>query len=362
MDKSISCQVERILKLYHALPREPQKAYSIEKLKQKVRKFYNNEIDEKSINKNILRDLRTIELLLVSGEVIETKASGRQASSFCLSQNACIEQFGSELALVLVMAREYLSQSLPNTVYEKVKGFFEAAEQQLEKDTQIGAWHSKIRFVPEGYGKINKEEQHTLAMQKIYEALINDNLWLEALYRKENSHTQTKYILKPQGIIQHGQQPYLIASKIVGSKSELRTFNLLRFDEINLIGEKTYVDINHYDIDVLVDEREFENAYFDRVVQDIFFVFHEELLEELELKPIGNDQNIQRIQDHEYYELRATCCITTSLMNWLIEKSHLIQMITPKELREEIVYRATVALERNDHGDSIITLESLLND
>lgn len=49
-------------------------------------------------------------------------------------------------------------------------------------------------------------------------------------------------------------------------------------------------------------------------------------------------------------------------MNWLVEKAHLIQIIAPQELREEVVYRATVALERNDHGDSIVSLESLIND
>lgn len=362
MDKSISSQVERILNLYNALPREPQKAYSIEELKQKVRHFYNNEIDERSLKKNILRDLKTIELILVSGTLIEIKASGRRASSFCLSQNAYVEQFDSELALVLVMAKEYLSHNLPREVYGKAKGFFEAAEQQLEKNTQISAWYSKIRFVPEGYGKINREERHTLVTEKIYGALLDDHLWLEALYRKEGSHLQTKYILKPQGIIQHGQQPYLIASKIVGSKSELRTFNLLRFDEIEVIQEKAHVDINHYDIDVLVNEREFEDAYFDRVEQEMFFVFHEELLEELKLKPICINQDIQRIQDHEYYELRATSCVTTSLMNWLVEKAHLIQIIAPQKLREEIVDRATISLERNNYGDSIITLEGLLND
>ncbi|OFW46652.1 MAG: hypothetical protein A2003_07265 [Acinetobacter sp. GWC1_38_13] len=362
MDKSISSQVERILNLYHALPREPQKAYSIEELKHKVRHFYNNEIDERSLKKNILRDLKTIEFILVSGTLIEVKASGRHASSFCLSKNACIEQFSSELALVLVMAKEYLSHNLPNNIYKKVKGFFEAAEQQLEKDTQIGSWHSKIRFVPDGYGEINREEQSTLATQKIYEALLDDNLWISALYRKEGSSEQTKYILKPQGIIQHGQQPYLIASKIVGSKSELRTFNLFRFDEVHIIEEKAHVDINHYDIDILVDEREFENAYFDRVEQEIFFVFHEELLEELKIKPICVNQDIKQIEDHEYYELRVTSFITTSLMNWLVEKAHLIQIIAPQELREEVVYRATVALERNDHGDSIVSLESLIND
>ena len=103
--------------------------------------------------------------VLVSGDLIEIKASGRRASSFYLSPNAYVQQFSSELALVLIMAKEYLSHNLPNDIYGKVKGFFEAAEQQLEKDTQIGAWHSKMRFVPEGYGKINRDEQRVIAIK-----------------------------------------------------------------------------------------------------------------------------------------------------------------------------------------------------
>lgn len=60
--------------------------------------------------------------------------------------------------------------------------------------------------------------------------------------------------------------------------------------------------------------------------------------------------------------MRVTSFITTSLMDWLVEKAHLIQIIAPQELRQEVVYRASVALERNDHGDSIVSLESLIND
>ncbi|WP_151973766.1 hypothetical protein [Acinetobacter junii] len=66
---------------------------------------------------------------------------------------------------------------------------------------------------------------------------------------------------------------------------------------------------------------------------------------------IKNKQNVDRF-----------LIFARSLMNWLVEKAHLIQIIAPQELRHEIVYRASVALERNDHGDSIVSLESLIND
>jgi predicted nucleic acid-binding protein len=46
---------------------------------------------------------------------------------------------------------------------------------------------------------IEKSNQHLLH-KKIYEALLDDNLWISALYRKEGSSEQTKYILKPQAL------------------------------------------------------------------------------------------------------------------------------------------------------------------
>lgn len=62
---------------------------------------------------------------------------------------------------------------------------FESTTQLLEEDTKLSDWQSRIRFVPDGYGQLNKTAQNELIIQKIYEALLDNNAWLDVLYRKE---------------------------------------------------------------------------------------------------------------------------------------------------------------------------------
>jgi hypothetical protein len=61
----------------------------------------------------------------------------------------------AELALVLVMANNYLHQYLPEQVYLNVVGFFESATKQLEQNTLLQDWQERIRFVPTGYHNMN---------------------------------------------------------------------------------------------------------------------------------------------------------------------------------------------------------------
>ena len=328
--------MDRIHALYHRLPRDPQKSCTIDELKETIRDLYNTGINISSLKRAIQRDLDQLESFLSVGTVLYLDGKGNQPAQYRLSKNALIEKMNSELALILVMANDYIRQCVPDKIYEKVEGFFESATQLLEEDTKLSDWQSRIRFVPDGYGQLNKTAQNELIIQKIYEALLDNNAWLDVLYRKEKSSEQTRYLLKPHGVIQHGQKPYLIASKVVGKKAYLRTFNMLRFDQVENVLEKLYVDVDFYELEDLVSEREFEDAYFNRDKQDIFFIFHKDLLEELQISPISYDQVIKQINDDEYYEFLAHCCITTSLMDWFIKNAHLIQSVRPNRLREEI--------------------------
>lgn len=48
--------------------------------------------------------------------------------------------------------------------------------------------------------------------------------------------------------------------------------------------------------------------------------------------------------------------ITNGCIDWFMKNAHLIQVITPNILREKIVYRATVALERNEIVDPFLNI------
>lgn len=358
MDKKNVNLVSRVLKIYSVLPRVPRSALTIEAFKEQVRHCYGDDIEEKSLTKAIQRDLELIPSLLSTGELSVTDGKGRKAKKYQLSQDAFIEQFNSELALVLVMANNYLSEYLPYDIQQNVKGFFEAATQQLTKDTRLDNWQSRFRFVPSGYSQNKNSHYDSKEIKIIYQAILEDDIWLEVQYRKENHSDSQSYVLKPHGIIHYGDKQFLIASKIIKGKSELRTFNMLNFTEVKIIPEKISVNIDPYDVDDLVEEREFEDAFFDREELELFFVFQEELLEELERNPIGENQTIIHLES-QHYELRVRSIITKSCMDWFMRNAHLIQIIAPDELREEIVDRASIALEKNDLRDPLARFLSI---
>ena len=347
MKKAQSKLLKRLLTLYKVLPRYPQEFISIVSLKNKVRKNYSDCIDEASIIKAIRRDLDLLPEFLISGELIVKAGKGNQPATYQLSRDACIEPMSKELALILVMANEYLHHSLPDEIYEKVEGFFQSAELQLQQNTKLDDWNRRVRFIPDGYGETEKAQHYVEMQQLIYKALLQGDVWLKAKYRKEGTQQIGSYMLKPQGIVQYGQKPYLMASKINSKKSVLRTFNILNFEFLEIVPEKIAIDIDAYDLDDLIEKREFEDAYFNREEIDIFFVFQEILLDELTRNPLGDCQSIVKI-DEGYYELNTSCIFTMSRMDWLIQNAEYIQIIGPDELKEEVADRIMRAAEKHE--------------
>lgn len=328
-------KLNRVLNLYYQLPRLPKQPCPMDQLQLKVRSWYNDEIDDQSMRKAIKRDLDKLKIILVTGTVNCIPKKGNQPSEYYLSEDAAIEEMDAELALVLVMANSYLHQYLPETIYNNVKGHFESATKQLEKNTQLQDWQERIRFVPTGYHNTNVDDFHMEKVKNIYTALLNNEQWIECLYRKEGSFEQTEYTLKPHGIIQYGNKQYLMASKIIDQYSELRTFNMQRFDNVKFAKQRISVDVDSFDLDDLVEEQEYENAHFEREELSIKLRCENYLRDELESYPIDEYQDIID-QDEDYFILEADCMITQSVLNWLIEKSHSIQVIEPQELFEKV--------------------------
>ena len=328
-------KLNRVLNLYYQLPRLPKQPCPMDQLQLKVRSWYNDEIDDQSMRKAIKRDLDKLKSILVTGAVNCIPKKGNQPSEYYLSEDAAIEAMETELALVLVMANSYLHQYLPETVYNNVKGHFESATKQLEKNTQLQDWQERIRFVPTGYHNTNVDDFHMEKVKNIYTALLNNEQWIECLYRKEGEFEQTEYMLKPHGIIQYGNKQYLMASKIIDQYSELRTFNMQRFDNVKFAKQHISVDVDSFDLDDLVEEKQYENAHFEREELSIKLRCENYLRDELESYPIDEYQDIID-QDEDYFILEADCMITQSVLNWLIEKSHSIQVIEPQELFEKV--------------------------
>lgn len=358
MATSISKQIHRILALYRILPRQPADAKTIEELKPIARHLYSEEITEDSLERAIFRDLAFIKQMLASGQLIKRGGKGRMPFNYLLSKEASIEQISTEMALVMVMAREYLEPNLPSEILEKVYEYFTFAESLLESNTQLKDWRQRMRFVPDGYGRMRRSIQDETTQEVVYDALLKDDVWLHVKYRREGQQVSKDYTLKPHGIVQYGQIPYLMASKIVGNQSVLRTFNLLRFDHVELIPERITVDIDKYDLETLVNDREFEDAYFARKQHYISVIIPEALRDELLHNPIGRSQSLEQIEDG-FYMLNAECVITTSRMKWFVENAHQIQINQPQCLADEVRIKIRHVAEYQEVLDDDFDLEGL---
>lgn len=342
--------------LYRYLPREPETLLSVSDLKKYVRHLYNDEIDEKSIDKNIKRDLKKLDSILTLGSLRRDVYNGNQPDRYGLTSDASIEKISSELALALVMADDYLNQYLPEEIYNKIQGFFKAAEKQLVRDTKLANWKSRIRILPTRYSNINQKKYKNVCIENIYKALLDNESWLKCIYIREYETFENFYVLKPHGIIQYGDKQFLMASKIQDNKkNQLRTFNIQRFSEIELIPSKLLFDVESIDLDFLVKEKEYEMAYFNREIKKIKLCCESYLKDDVGLFNLGENKKIHEINE-DYFILDTQCMVTQSLLNWLIEKAYSIQVLEPKDLYEKIQFYIKNAEKNycNNYGDIIL--------
>lgn len=347
---------QRVTKLYQGLPRSPQSPIPVDELKDKIRAYYNDNVEEKSLTKAIQRDLLLITQILSTGKLLRTNGSGNLPTSYRLSADASIESLKPELSLVLVMANQYLRQYLPGDIYRQVEGFFEAAECQLKKHTNLDDWPDRVRFIHEGYSPTDDDAGLRYDADKIYYALLHPQYWLNVEYERTDSVTNT-YILKPHGMIHHGRKQLLLASKVVGNTSELRTFLMHGFKHVELIPEKISIHVDSYDIESLIAQKEHEDAYCERKIMSLKIRCNNELLSEIEQNPLTHMQEIEKTY-HGYFYVTAHLMITQSLFNWLVEKAHAVKVIEPQEIYYRVRRKVIAAAELyeldwdiNDEGD-----------
>ncbi len=342
---NINHQISRIFSLYRHLPREPESLVSVGELKQHVITSYsaNQDLADASIHKAIRRDIEALNKVLQSGSVEIVKGKGNQADLLRLSADACIEQMSKESALMMVMAQQFLAAYVPHVVFDKCHGLFQHASNQLKRASNLADWTSRFRVVNQFHFPFQKTKN--MSVEKIYEALLRQDVWIKCQYCKEYGDDFSDYVLKLHGIIFNANRPYLMASKIINNKSELRTFNLAQFKDVEIIPERIVVDVKNHDLDDLVAQQEYEDAYFNHEMVRIIIRFPEEFLPYVDLNPLHPEQKcILHDTEHDYVEMLIDCIVTTSVMNWLIINSNKVMVMEPIALnyllRQQLSFRA----------------------
>lgn len=333
-------QFLRVLNLYRALPRAPEAEQSINHIQQLC-------AYDSSQRKTLQRDLELLEQCLSAGIIEKTPSAGNTPAQYRLSMDATIEQFAPELSLVLVMANSYLQQHLPSDTYSKTEGFFMSAEQQLEKHTRLKNWSNRVRFIYEGYCQIPHDLPPSNDINNLYQAILDDDIWLKISYMREYDNAVNKYTIKPHGIINRGRKQFIIASKITDDSSEIRTFCLHRMLRIKPVTARVTIELDMLDIDFALEQKEHEYARYGRDHIELKLRCDDQLLQYLQDAPFCTGQRLEETK-HGYFYLYARTMIIQTVFDWLVEKASLVRVIEPVELSNEIKSQVRLAAYNYD--------------
>lgn len=169
-DADMSNQMKQLFTLYHALPRAPKHAVTIQQLMQDttIQAEYDSSAQRDSIRKKISRHLDELsDLLSVSLEVKDTSPK-----TYRLPESAYLDHHSPHAALMMLIADNFLTKILPQSSYEHVAGLFSHAKKQLEKHTKLKNWQSRIYYDNMTGKEVKGTPIHV--EQKIYDALLED--------------------------------------------------------------------------------------------------------------------------------------------------------------------------------------------
>jgi predicted DNA-binding transcriptional regulator YafY len=236
-------------------------------------------------------------------------------------------------ALSLVMVERYLSQSLPVLLTRSLNDIFHKAHQTLElhKNSQITHWPEKFCVVQPAQGLIPPELDHGI-LAIVHDALLNEKQLLVTYLATIRSDAKIKeYILHPQGLIQRGPVTYLAA--MTNDYEDPVFYALHRMQTAQKLEKncrlKPSFNLNefaskhgHFGTGNLI-------HFKARICDHLALMLDETKLSE--------NQVISPINDSGYREITADISNTWQLRWWVLGECDRIEVLEPKELRQEII-------------------------
>jgi len=138
-------------------------------------------------------------------------------------------------ALLLSVAQQQLSHSLPEKSLTKLEPRFDKAKQVLSKMNKFVNWQDKINVLPNGYPLIRKPMNEAIREQ-IYDVVLRES-HIKLIYEKRRGQPVNKYSLNPHGLIVRDYIHYLVATK-EESPDKFQLFKLSKMKKV----EESYKD------------------------------------------------------------------------------------------------------------------------
>ena len=168
--------------------------------------------------------------------------------SYDITNTELLPNMSASEALLLTVAQQQLSHSLPENSISQLEPRFNKAKEVLSTNTKYANWNSRISVLHHGLPLI-RHPLNECIREAIYQAVLG-NSKIKLLYKKNRDEPSEEYLLSPRGLIVRDYLHYLVATKD-DSPNKFQLFNLSKVEKVS----ETFHLIPNNDADL--------QAYFD---------------------------------------------------------------------------------------------------
>lgn len=240
----------------------------------------------------------------------------------------------SSVVSLQVIEKEIKSM-LPPTLRSDVDSIFSSLKQENTKQTKL--WNERFCYFQNEFPLITPMVGNAFFKQ-IEQALMTQKD-IEFSYQKRGATEPKKYIATPLGLFLYGNCFYLIA--MPNSLDKIRTYALHRIHSLTL-GFSSIKKVAQFDVREYVQQnaRHFSGGEIQTVQLRIENLRGLHLIEETLL----SDNQITLSNDGSYTTIEAEVRDSHTFEWWLMKHANIIEVITPRDLRDKIMANLRDAL------------------
>ena len=243
-------------------------------------------------------------------------------------------------ALSLKLVEGILRPLLPRAMLEMLEHRFAEAGNKLEAmtdQTRNASWLGKVRNVQPALPLLPPDLDE-IVLDRVQSALLSD-VQLEIEYKGAGKKISKKQRINPLALVQRGPTTYLVATAF--EYSDVRIYAVHRIQNAEIQEEKA-VRPGGFSIDKYIVKGALNFGSCERIVLEAYV--SDWLCEILEETPLSHDQSIE--YGGEYPKVIATVEDTWQLHWWILSQGDGLEVIGPKELRQQIKSELEEALDQ----------------
>lgn len=260
-----------------------------------------------------------------------------------------IPKLDAKTALMFRLAKDYLSPVLPKATLKELEPHFKQAEITLKDlgDRHYSRWPEKIRIIQNSI-QLRHPEIEANTLDAAYEALFHDRKMLT--HYRQRSGEVCDYQISLLGLVFRDGLIYGVCK--IDGKDNVRQLPLHRMLQATVVEESAEpppgFDLDRYVrtyFDYPLRELKVNEACRDEIPEKITLTLALDPVSAVHLResPLAEDQTARDLPDGRV-AFRATVNNTERLRWWILSYGAYMEVIGPKDLRQEIVDIIAAAL------------------